>query len=155
MITKLFEDANNKVGKHIAKNKYWQKIGIEVDRSHRLLVGDYMLAIDGDVSVDTKKDLQELVTNLFCDRFRFEKECIKAKNNGILLFILIEEQFDKEQLLNWKSKTNSKGIPYVKVAGWQILSEMKRYAKLYGVKFRCCHKLATGKMVLELLDKKN
>ena len=155
MITKLFEDANNKVGKHRTKNNYWHKIGIEVDRSHRLPVGDYMLELDGKVSVDTKQDLQELVNNLFCDRFRFEKECIRAKNSGILLFVLIEEKFDKEQLLNWKSRTNNKGIPYVKVAGWQILREMKRYSALYGVKFRCCHKLATGKKVLELLDKKN
>jgi len=154
MINKIYEDSNNKVGKHIAKNNYWKSKGIEVDRSHRLIVGDYMLSIDGNISVDTKQNIQELATNMFCDRIRFQKECIRAKNNNILLIFLIEEPFTKDQLLSWKSKSDSNGKRYLNVSGKQILDEMRKYIRLFGVKFRCCHKLSSGKTILNLLEKK-
>lgn len=147
----LYEDSNQKKGYHKTKNDYWRRNGIIVDRSHRLFVGDYMLSLDGNVSVDTKRNLTELATNMFSDKIRFEKECIRAKNRGIKLIFLIEESFDKEKLMKWKPKQKIDGKRFLNVAGWQIYNEMKRYSKLFGVKFRFCHKLATGKMVLELL----
>ena len=88
-VHKLYEDSNQKQGHHTLKNKYWQSKGIEVDRSHRLIVGDYMLSLDAKISVDTKQDLVELASNMFCDKARFEQECIRAKNNGIKLIFLI------------------------------------------------------------------
>ena len=151
-ITKIYEDSNQKVGKHIAKNKYWNSVGIEVDRSHRLYVGDYMLELDGNVSVDTKQNIQELVQDMFCDATRFQLECAKAKNKGITLIFLIEEPFTKEELFNWQSKTDVNGKPFVKVKGWQIYNEIVKYVKLFGVKFRQCHKLSAGKKVLKLLQ---
>lgn len=151
---KLYEDSNNKLGKHKTKNDYWHRNGIEVDRSHRLLVGDYMLDLDGKISIDTKQNILELAENFFCDKTRFEAECMRAKSNGITLIFLIEEQCDKEKLLKWRSPTDVNGKRFLNVYGWQIYNEMKRYAKLFGVKFRFCHKLSTGKKVLELLQQK-
>ena len=72
-VHKLYEDVNQKQGHHTLKNKYWQSKGIYVDRSHRLIVGDYMLSLDAKISVDTKQDLVELASNMFCDKSRFEK----------------------------------------------------------------------------------
>ena len=152
MIKKLYEDSNNKLGKHKTKNEYWKRNNIEVDRTHRLFVGDYMLELDGKVSVDTKKDLTELATNFFCDKERFEKECIRAKNSNIVLIFLIEENFDKNKLLKWRPKPQVNGKRFLNVYGWQVYNEMKRYAQLFGVKFRFCHKLATGRKVLEILE---
>ena len=148
---KLYEDSNQKQGHHTLKNKYWQSKGIYVDRSHRLIVGDYMLSLDAKISVDTKQDLVELASNMFCDKQRFEKECIRAKNNGIKLIFLIEEKFDKQKLLKWQAPKQIDGKRFLNVYGWQVYNEMKRYSKLFDVAFRFCHKLASGKKILELL----
>lgn len=152
----LYEDCRNKLGKHMTKNNYWKRKGIIVDRSHKLFVGDYMLDLNGKISIDTKQNIMELATDFFCDKTRFEKECIKAKTNGILLIFLIEEKIDnKEQLLKWKSPSNINGKCFLNVRGWQIYKEMHRYSTLFGCKFRFCHKNSTGKVVLELLEKYN
>lgn len=152
----LYEDCRNKLGKHMTKNNYWKRKGIIVDRSHKLFVGDYMLDLNGKISIDTKQNIMELATDFFCDKTRFEKECIKAKTNGILLIFLIEEKIDnKEQLLKWKSQSNINGKCFLNVKGWQIYKEMQRYGTLFGCKFRFCHKNSTGKVVLELLEKYN
>lgn len=152
----LYEDCRNKRGKHITKNNYWKRKGIIVDRSHKLFVGDYMLDLNGKISIDTKQNIMELATDFFCDKTRFEKECINAKTNGILLIFLIEEKIDnKEQLLKWKSPSNINGKCFLNVRGWQIYKEMQRYGTLFGCKFRFCHKNSTGKVVLELLEKYN
>lgn len=149
----LYEDANQKVGKHTTKNKYWKSHGIVVDRSHRLLVGDYVLKLEGaKISVDTKQNILEIAVNMFCDSTRFQKECMRAKNNGILLIFLIEESCDKKKLLEWRSKKDAKGQRFINVYGKQIYKKMKEYSILYGVKFRFCHKNSTGKRVLELLE---
>lgn len=110
----LIEDKGQKSGKHIEKNRYWTELGIEVIQEP-LPVGDYILANDKvmdvifrkdkrgidvkkmdflgtyDVCVDTKKDIQELVSNV-CGKghARFRDECILAQNNGIKLYILIQ-----------------------------------------------------------------
>lgn len=154
MIDVLYEDSNNKRGKHITKNDYWKRNGITVDRSHRLIVGDYMLDLDGKISVDTKQNILELAQDFFCDKVRFEAECMRAKANDIQLIFLIEEQCDKDKLLKWRSPTNVNGKRFLNVYGWQIYNEMKRYAKLFNVKFRFCHKLGTGRKVIELLTQK-
>lgn len=148
----LYEDSNQKQGHHTLKNKYWQSKGIYVDRSHRLIVGDYMLSLDAKISVDTKQDLVELASNMFCDKARFEKECIRAKNNGIKLIFLIEEKFDKQKLLKWQAPKQIDGKRFLNVYGWQVYNEMKRYSKLFNVAFRFCHKNASGKMILQLLN---
>ena len=148
----LYEDSNNKVGKHTTKNNYWKSKGIVVDRKHRLIVGDYMLDLQGKVSIDTKQDIKELATDFFCDSVRFEKECIRAKNNNIQLIFLVEEKVEeRSKLLNWKCPKDINGKRFLNVSGKQIYNEMKKYVKLFGVKFRFCHKLSTGKTIIDLL----
>ena len=110
-----------------------------------------MLSLDAKISVDTKQDLVELASNMFCDKSRFEKECIRAKNNGIKLIFLIEEKFDKQKLLKWQAPKQIDGKRFLNVYGWQVYNEMKRYSKLFNVAFRFCHKLASGKKILQLL----
>lgn len=142
----IYEDTRQKIGKHKTKNNYWQKHNIQVIRQ-KLEQGDYMLNPNGSVSIDTKQDLLELANDMFCDKTRFEKECIKAKQNNVTLIFLIEEQFDKDKLLKWRSPTNVQGKRFLNVYGWQIYNEMKRYAQLFDVKFRFCHKLSSGKLL--------
>lgn len=110
----LIEDNGQQAGKHVEKNSYWSELGIKVMREP-LPVGDYILGNDKvmdvisrkgkrgiavkkmdflgtyDVCVDTKKDIQELVGDV-CgkDHGRFRDECIFAQNNGIKLYILVQ-----------------------------------------------------------------
>ena len=147
----LYEDANQKLGHHKLKNNYWQRKGIIIDRTHRLFVGDYAFSLTPNVVVDTKQNLLELASNFFCDKKRFEKECIKAKMNNIILIFLVEEKFDKEKLLKWTSPKNVNGKSFINVNGKQIYEKMKQFAKFYNCKFRFCHKNNTGRKVIELL----
>lgn len=110
----IIEDKGQKEGLHILKNRYFKSHDMEVLRAP-LPVGDYIIATDKvadvirrksdrkmelkkmdflgtyDVSVDTKKDMQEIAGNI-CGRAhpRFRDECILAQNNGIKLYVLIE-----------------------------------------------------------------
>lgn len=110
----LIEDKGQKEGLHILKNRYFDSHDIEVLRAP-LPVGDYVIATDKvldvikrksarktevkkmdflgsyDISVDTKKDMQEIVGNI-CGKAhaRFRDECILAQNNGIKLYVLVE-----------------------------------------------------------------
>lgn len=144
-------DTREKLHKKKLLLDYFKKHNIEVERI-KLNVGDYCIKGKEDVVIDLKRNITELATNMFCDKERFEKECIRAKNNNILLIFLIEENFDKEKLLKWRAKEQIDGKRFLNVYGWQVYNEMKRYAQLFGVKFRFCHKLSTGRKVIELLD---
>lgn len=111
---KLIEDKAQQSGKHDMKNSFWKANGIEVVRLP-LPVGDYILVNDKvqdvldrkakrgievkkmdfigtyDVCVDTKKDIEELLNDIIGKQHaRFRDECIFAQNNGIRLYILVE-----------------------------------------------------------------
>lgn len=151
----LYEDTRQKVGKHKNKNDYWIRNNIKVIRQ-KLYVGDYVLEPDIDsckVSIDTKQNILELVCDMWCDATRFQKECIKAKNSNIQLIFLIEEKFDKNELINWQSRANMNGKKYINISGKQVYYKMLEYIKLYGCKFKCCHKNSSGKTIIELLTK--
>lgn len=144
-------DTREKLPKKKTLLDYFKKHNIEVERI-KLNVGDYCIKGKENVVIDLKRNITELATNMFCDKERFEKECIRAKQNDILLIFLIEENFDKEKLLKWRAKEQIDGKRFLNVYGWQVYNEMKRYAQLFNVKFRFCHKLSTGRKVIELLD---
>ena len=110
----LISDKGQQKGKHIDKERYWKNHGIEV-LYMPLPCGDYIIADDKvmdvinrkkerdipvkkmdflgtyNVTVDTKKDIQELVGDV-CGKqhARFRDECILAQNNGIKLYVLVQ-----------------------------------------------------------------
>ena len=95
MIT-LIEDTRNQPGKHKAKNEYWKENGIKVIRS-KLPCGDYALLTDMSTVIDSKKDLQELISDICGKQHeRFRRECQLAQEHGIQLIILVENQ--REQI---------------------------------------------------------
>lgn len=145
-------DTREKVHKKKNILAYFERNNIDVERI-KLDVGDYCIKGKENVVIDTKRDLTELATNMFCDSVRFQKECIRAKNNNIILIFLIEENFDKEKLLKWKAKEKVDGKRFLNVQGWQVYNQMKLYSQLFRVKFRFCHKLSTGKQIVEILEK--
>lgn len=150
----IIQDTREKVGHKSHILKYFEKHNIQVIRQ-KLNVGDYAIqGFENVVVIDTKQDLVEFAGNLFSDSVRFQKECIRAKNNGVLLIFLIEQKIDtKQDLLSWHSPKDINGKRFLNVQGWQIYKEMQKYSTLFGCKFRFCHKNATGKMIVELLEK--
>lgn len=127
IILKIAADKGQQAGKHEVKHNWLRQNGHELIELP-LPVGDYIeiteavqSVIDrrGDklkkmdfmgvvrVSVDTKKDLQEVVGNIQGkSHARFRDECILAQQNGIKLYILVEHGGNiksLEDVANWKN----------------------------------------------------
>lgn len=192
----LIEDKGQKEGQHILKNRYFKDNEIEVLRAP-LPVGDYIIASDKvvdvihrksarnmelkkmdflgtyDVSVDTKKDMQEIVGNI-CGKAhpRFRDECILAQNNGIKLYVLVENT-DKvhsiDDVFRWKNprlhrynkiaymhnagKWLNTALPKAKPTSGETLAKAMLTMQLkYGVEFVFCRPEDAGAKVIELLQ---
>jgi hypothetical protein len=85
----IIEDTGQKLGQHDEKRQQMEQLGAKIIRS-KLLVGDYMLASGGTISVDTKKDMMEMYGNIIQDHVRLSNEIKLAKDCGIKLIFLIE-----------------------------------------------------------------
>ena len=192
---RLIEDKAQKADLHTKKNKWWAANGIEVER-YPLPVGDYIMVNDKvadvierkkkrdmdvkkmdflgtyKVTVDTKKDIQELIGDICGKQHeRFRDECILAQNNGIQLYILVENEsitinerkgiyspfidsldnlnrYVNPRLFIWqkgkqKYPNATKGITLKKAC--------YTMSQKYGVKFIFCHEREAGEKVIELL----
>ena len=193
----LISDKAQQKGKHLIKENWWRNNGIEV-LYHPLPVGDYIIANDkvmdvinrkaargietkkmdflGTYSVvcDTKKDIQELIGDI-CGKqhARFRDEAILAQNNGIKLYILVENKDgvnETRDLFKWQNPRMHRynKILYMhKLGRWSNIPEPKApptggvtLAKAcltmnlkYGVEFEFCTPNEAGKRVIELLEK--
>lgn len=188
----LIEDKAQQSGKHIEKNRYWSGIGIDVIQEP-LPVGDYILANDKvtdvifrkekrgidvkkidflgtySVCVDTKKDLQELIGNV-CGKqhSRFRDECILAQNNGIKLYILVENKDGinsidelkfwnnpRKKIQKWittPSGNRRKVLKYPNAtSGVTLAKALVTMQERYGVSFKFCVPDEAGETVLKLL----
>ena len=138
-------DSREKKNSHILA--WFDKHGIEYEVK-KLDVGDYMID-GGAISVDTKRSIDELSTNMLnrADHSRFWREVRRAKDTGIKLIILIESNkyTDIPSLIDWKSK-------YSGVNGRSLIDAIYRAHISYGVEFIFCSKRATGRRIVELLQ---
>lgn len=191
----LIEDKGQKEGQHILKNRYFDNNEIEVLRAP-LPVGDYIVASDKvvdvihrksarsmelkkmdflgtyEVSVDTKKDMQEIVGNI-CSKAhpRFRDECILAQNNGIKLYVLVEntdkvhsindvftwhnpraDRYNKITYMHTLGKWLNVPLPKAKPTSGAVLAKAMLTMQLkYGVEFVFCRPEDAGAKVIELL----
>jgi len=196
---KLIEDSRNQIGKHKIKNAYWQSQGIEVVR-HPLPTGDYILVTPSvqdvldrkakrgispksmdflgtyTITVDVKNSIQELTMNV-CGKShaRFRDEAILAQNNGIKLYILVEnESFtikgksgvespfisrleDLHKWINprlWIRKSGRQAYPNA-TRGITLQKACYTMQKKYGCEFIFCRPGDAGRKVIELLGGQN
>jgi ribosome-associated protein len=193
----LIEDKGQKEGQHILKNRYFENNEIEVLRAP-LPVGDYIIADDKvsdvihrkakrnmevkkmdflgtyAVAVDTKKDMQEIIGNI-CGKShpRFRDECILAQNNGIKLYVLIEnadgvksvgdvfkwrnprlERYNRIKYMQSCGKWLNASIPITPpTSGKTFAKSMLTMQLKYGVEFVFCRPEEAGKKIIELLTK--
>ena len=158
----LIEDTRQQAGKHKNVQAYCSRHEIELQR-HKLDVGDYMLP-GGTVSVDTKSGLQEVYYNLITGHDRFRRECVRARESGIRLVVLVEEAgiTTLEDVKGW---VNPRIVAYEwavehgynpackapPISSPRLYGIMKTMEENYGIRFEFCHKHSTGKRILEIL----
>lgn len=188
----VIEDKGQQAKKHEIKHKWFAENGVELTQAP-LPVGDYILLTDSvadvirrkekrgvdlkkldflgsyKVSVDTKRDMQEIVGNICGPQHeRFRDECILAQNNGIKLYVLVENEDGVKSLDDvpmWKnprariqkwittpSGQRRKVLKYPKATdGTTLAKAMKTMTEKYGVEFLFCEPKEAGKKIVELL----
>lgn len=192
---RIYEDKANKVGKHNQKNEWWAENGYEVVRVP-LPIADYILENEKvadvivrkakrgvelkkmdflgtyTVAVDTKCAIQELVQDIQNDHGRFRDELILAQNNGIRLYIVVENKggylnskktiwnediHDIQGLFRWKNprafifRGGKQLYPNCAKGEW-IAKCCITMEKKYGCKFVFCTPEESAKIITEILE---
>jgi len=140
----ILEDTRQQAGKHKNVHAYLDEQGIECQRC-ALYVGDYALANDQSVSVDTKVSVRELAMDIYQDHERFQRECERAQSAGIRLIVLIEENLPQGGLRNWVPPEGCRIKPDA------LRKAMITMMKKYGVRFEFCDGRSTGRKLVDLL----
>ena len=194
---RIYEDKGNKEGKHKLKNEWWQRNGIDVVRVP-LPVGDYVLENEKiadvitrkakrgielkkmdflgcyDVAIDTKNAILELAQDIQADHERFRDELILAQNNGIKLYIVVENKggyldnkktiwnqdiHDIRGLFSWKNprafifRGGKQLYPNCAKGEW-IAKCCLTMEKNYGCKFVFCTPEESARVILDILEGK-
>lgn len=143
-------DTRERKNEHI--KAYFEKHGIEYEVK-KLDVGDYQIEGKPQISVDRKRNLQELSKNLMNakDHSRFWKEVRRAREQKIKLFVLVEHggQIKSiEDVAKWTDK-------YSGVSGRALMDEIYRVHISYGINFLFCDKRSTARRIIEILEGEN
>ena len=145
MSIKLQIDSREKKNEHILR--YFDRHGIDYE-IRKLDIGDYMLE-GGTISVDTKRSVDELASNMLNrnDHARFLREAKRAADSGIKLIVLLETSKYKAipDLREWRSK-------YSGISGRSLMDAVYKTHIAYGVEFLFCPKISTGRRIIELLS---
>lgn len=163
----ILADSRQHDKKHIEKEKWFAEHGIEVRRT-KLYVGDYTLPRDQSVCVDTKKNIQELVSNVLDkdnrknedDKPRFRKELLRAKEADIKLIILVENEDGITQLSElhkWvnprlliRDRCGNQKFPKA-TRGVSLMKACYTIQREYGCEFLFCKPKEAGAKIIELL----
>lgn len=93
-------------------------------KSRALETGDYTAMLDGytfedEVVIERKANLDEIAGNFTTGRERFEREMIRAKANGIKVFLIVENASWSDILLhNYRSELKPKSF-FATLLSWQ------------------------------------
>ena len=121
-----------------------------------------------DLSVDTKRDIEELYSCLVQGHQRFSDSCLLAKNNGIKLIILVENRdgvTSVENLGRWRNekrwhsyfmlrkRAEKNGLkpPKPPMTPSQMQKIMWTMSAKYGTEFLFCSPSKTAEVIEELL----
>lgn len=141
----LICDSKEKKNEHILR--YFDRHGIDYE-IRKLDVGDYMFE-GGTISVDTKRSVDELASNMLNrnDHARFLREAKRAADSGVKLIVLLETSKYKSipDLATWRSK-------YSGISGRALMDAVYKTHISYGVEFLFCPKISTGRQIIELLS---
>ena len=148
----LIEDSRQQKGKHEQKHKDFAYMGINLLVS-TLPFGDY--AYPPKVSVDTKRNMEEIAQNIggaASEHQRFKNECIKARECGSQLIILVENTNGITCIDEVHTWINPELIYRPKaITGTRLEKAMKTMSERYGVRFEFCTPEQSAQRIMELL----
>lgn len=170
---KIYVDTRQQEGKHELKHQWLKDHGYELVRK-KLDVGDYMLAERFAISVDTKRDMDEVAMNINGrNHARFREECKRAMAQHIQLVVLVENHYEFDRIEDVAAWTNGhckscrrhyeRGCnPHgpgkcprhhtnKPIQGPRLAKAMKTMEERYGVRFMFCHPRQTGAMIDAIL----
>lgn len=147
----IIEDTRNKPDKNKHIRKQLESLGYKVERC-KLYTGDYSYATNQSVCIDTKADLQEVCGNLTQQHERFQAECIRAKEAGIRLVILIQDPRihslnEVPSWYNWRLKKNRLAL-----TGKKLYRIMATMVERYGVEWQFTTRDKIGERIIEILE---
>lgn len=146
----LLEDTRNQIGQHDNIHRYCEQANVKIVRS-KLYVGDYQIANQGGICVDTKASVGELASNCFQEHERFRRELIRAQESGIQLIVLTEESLPGGRLDQWRSPLDGSGCPRYRFDPAVLRKALITMQERYGVRFRFCDGRSTGKTLIAYL----
>lgn len=117
---------------------------------NKLPFGDY--CISPFIAVDTKADIDEIAMDISAQHTRFRNECIKAKNAGCLLIILVENNQGIECVDDVSKWINPRLIynPNA-ITGERLMKAMKSMTLRYAVQFVFCSPEESADYIVRLL----
>lgn len=147
----IIEDTRNKPDKNKHIRKQLESLGYKVERC-KLYAGDYSYATNQSVCIDTKADLQEVCGNLTQQHERFQAECIRAKEAGIRLVILIQDPRiqslnEVPSWYNWRLKKNKSAL-----TGKKLYRIMATMVERYGVEWQFTTRDKIGERIIDILE---
>ena len=150
----MVQDAREKKSKHNNIEDYCREHNIPIVRK-MLDVGDYRLATINNKgqleyinnrALDTKAlGVLELASDLYRDKTEFNKKYRKCYEQGIQLYVLVEQEIKSlSDILSWRS-------PHSKISGKMLYDMIDRVRKSYGVKFVFCRKENVAQTIINIL----
>jgi ribosome-associated protein len=150
----IIEDTRQQAGKHELKHKYFEQHDIKVVRS-KLPFGDYANIKDLSVIIDTKANIQEVISNVTQQHKRFIAECDAAADAEIKLIFLVENLDNIRQISDLFCWWNPRLRFSPKATTGKTLAKILHGIEVrHGVKFIFCHPLDAGQKIIELLPKR-
>lgn len=147
----IIEDTRQKQNMHDKKHDDFKDNQINLLRC-ALPFGDY--AFPPKIAVDTKENIQEIAANLVGDHARFRSECIKAKEAGCHLYILIETEWETINSVNDVHLWYNPRLIYSSkaVTGERLEKTMKTMQERYGVRFLFCRPDKSAMEIIKILN---
>lgn len=145
----IIEDTRQKQGMHEIKHAHFNEMGVRIVRN-MLPFGDY--AKPPTISIDTKKNMDEIAANIGNDHQRFKRECIAAKEAGCQLIILVENEEGITSVNEVHEWINQEAIFRPRaITGDRLEKAMKTMSERYGVRFEFCTPEEAAGKIIELL----
>ena len=170
---RVIEDSRQQASKHSHIEAWMNGHGVDfLPRARALPFGDYIAENEdgtpyGNISIDTKKDVQELAANVGREHDRFVRECERARSAGYRLVVLVESASrynDRAQLAKWVSgvcrrcrkctPTTSKGCAEHRVKPMQgptLVKILGALERRHGARFEFVSKRGCARRICELL----
>ena len=151
----LIEDTRQQSGKHDTKHGWWATHDVALIRS-KLAWGDY--ALPPVVCVDTKANIAELATDIFQQHVRFREELKGARDAGVQLVVLVENEDgvkDLDDLSRWNESPRDfaqRTVAQKRIHGSRLAKACATMEARYGVRFEFCSPDEAAKRVVSILS---